>query len=173
MKVIEPYQMLGEIAPDLMDALGVDVVGVTRINNAYGFPNENWKPWEAFDGVPMLVPGDFPTEREANGDLLMYPCADRSAPPCARMPQAGFYFDAIVRQEPIDEDRLDSRDNFEEFAPISDADIEHLQAEVRGSRRPDGRSSATSAARASATSRSSRARRCATRRASATSSSGT
>ena len=26
-KVVEPYQMLGEIAPDLMDALGVDVVG--------------------------------------------------------------------------------------------------------------------------------------------------
>ncbi len=42
-------------------------------------------------------------KREPNGDILMYPCADTAAPPCARMPSAGFYFDAIVRQEPIDE----------------------------------------------------------------------
>ena len=129
-KVIEPYQMLGEIAPDLMDALGVDVVGVGRLTNAYGFRNEGWKPWTAFDGIPMLVPGDFPTEREPNGDLLMYPCADRSAPPCAKMPRAGLYFDAIVRQEPIDEDHLDPADNTDEFGPISDADLDHIAAEV-------------------------------------------
>ena len=30
-KVVEPYQMLGEIAPDLMDALGVDVVPWGRL----------------------------------------------------------------------------------------------------------------------------------------------
>lgn len=28
-KVIEPYQMLGEIKPDLMEALGTDVVNLT------------------------------------------------------------------------------------------------------------------------------------------------
>jgi len=27
-KVVEPYQMLGEIAPDLLDRLGIDVVGL-------------------------------------------------------------------------------------------------------------------------------------------------
>jgi len=130
-KVIECYQMLGEIAPDLMDLLGVDVAGITRINNAYGFPNEDWKEWEAFDGIPMLVPGLFPTEREPGGDILMYPCMDRSAPPCAKMPAAGFYFDAIIRQDPIDEATLDPADNCEEFGPISDADLAHLQAQVQ------------------------------------------
>ena len=129
-KVIEPYQMLGEIAPDLMGALGVDVVGVGRLTNAYGFRNENWKPWTAFDGVPMLVPGEFPTEREPSGDLLMHPCADPTAPPCARMPLAGFYFDAIVRQEPIDEQHLNVEDNLEEFGPISDEDLDHISTEV-------------------------------------------
>jgi len=129
-KVIEPYQMLGEIAPDLMDVIGVDIVGVGLTTNAYGFRNENWKQWEAFDGIPLLVPGDFPTEREPDGDILMYPCADRTAPPCARMPKAGFYFDAIVRQEPIDEERLDPQDNAADFKPISDADLDHIRAEV-------------------------------------------
>jgi hypothetical protein len=128
-KVIEPYQMLGEIAADLMDALGVDVVGVSRPTNVYGFRNDNWKPWSAFD-VPLLVPGDFPTDPEPNGDILMYPCADRSAPACARMPRAGFYFDAIVRQDPIDEELLDVADNLEEFGPISDEAIDHIRSEV-------------------------------------------
>jgi hypothetical protein len=129
-KVIESFQMLGEIAPDLLDALGVDVVGLRRLTNFYGFRDDDWKPWTAFDGIPLLVPGEFPTEREPNGDLLMYPCADRTAPPCARMPAAGFYFDAIVRPQEIDEDHLDVADNVEEFTPISDADIDHLRAEA-------------------------------------------
>jgi len=129
-KVVEPYQMLGEIGPDLMDALGVDVVGVGRPTNAYGFRNDGWKPWSAFGGVPLLVPGEFPIDPEPNGEILMYPCADRSAPPCARMPKAGFYFDAIVRQDPIDDEHLDVADNLEEFGPISDEAIDHIRAEV-------------------------------------------
>ena len=130
-KVIEPYQMLGEIGPDLLDVLGVDVVGVGRSTNVYGFRNEGWKPWTAFDGIPLLVPEAFPTDPERNGDILMYPCGDRSASPCARMPKAGFYFDAIVRQEPIDEQHLDAEDNTEEFGPISEADLDHIAAEVQ------------------------------------------
>ena len=63
-KVIEIYQMLGEIKPDLADVLGVDVASVTRLTNAYGFHNDGWKEWSAFDGIPMLVPGKFPTKRE-------------------------------------------------------------------------------------------------------------
>jgi len=122
--------MLGEIAPDLIDVLGVDVIGVGRSTNVYGFRNENWKEWTAFGGIPLLVPGAFPTDPEPGGDILMYPCGDRSAPPRARMPKAGFYFDAIVRQEPIDEQHLNVEDNVEEFGPISDADLDHIRAEV-------------------------------------------
>lgn len=129
-KVVEPFQMLGEVDADLMDALGVDVAAVIRLTNVYGFANDGWKQWSAFGGVPLLVPGDFPTDREPNGDILMYPCADRSAPPCARMPRSGFYFDAIVHQDPIDEQALDVADNVEEFTPIAAAEVEHIRREV-------------------------------------------
>ncbi|MEM2111941.1 MAG: methyltransferase, partial [Candidatus Bathyarchaeia archaeon] len=44
-KVIEPYQMLGEIASDLCEALGVDVVGLSGKSTMFGFKNEGWKPW--------------------------------------------------------------------------------------------------------------------------------
>jgi len=118
-KVIEPYQMLGEIKPDLIEALGVDVVPLGSRKTMFGFPNINWKPWTFFDGTPVLVPEDFNTIPEENGDILMYPEGDRSAPPSGRMPAGGYYFDGIVRQPPIDEAALDPRDNLEEFTPAA------------------------------------------------------
>jgi hypothetical protein len=130
-KVVEPYQVLGEIAPDLMDALGVDVVGLGKRETLFGFRNEGWKEWRLFDGTPVLVPAGFNTSPEPNGDILLYPEGDRSVPPSGRMPKGGFYFDAIVRQPPIDEERLDPEDNLEEFSPISDDDLAYLAGEAR------------------------------------------
>jgi len=97
-KVIEPYQMSGEIKPDLVEALGVDAVGVWAYKNMFGYENKNWKPWTTFDGTPVLVPEDFNTDLESNGDLLMYPEGDRSAPPSGRTPAGGIYFDSLIRQ---------------------------------------------------------------------------
>jgi hypothetical protein len=129
-RIIEPYQMLGEIAPDLLDAIGVDVVGLVGPRNLFGFANENWKPWILFDGTPVLVPEGFNTEPEPSGDILMYPEGDKSAPPSGRMPQGGFYFDSIIRQPPLDDAHLDIADNLEEFGPISDADLAHFASEA-------------------------------------------
>jgi uroporphyrinogen decarboxylase-like protein len=126
-KVAEPFQMLGEIAPDLRKALGVDVVGVGPPGNFFGFAQEDWKPWTTFGGTPVLVPGPFTTEPDGKGDILMYPEGDTSVPPCARMPEGGFYFDAIIRQEPFDEDRLDPADNAEEFSLLTADDIAHVK----------------------------------------------
>lgn len=129
-KVIEPYQMLGEIKPDMMQVLGVDVVPLGGRKNMFGFPNSNWKPWTFFDGTPVLVPEDFNTIPEENGDILMYPEGDRSVPASGRMPAGGYYFDGIIRQPPIDEDTLDPRDNLEEFLPIADEDLEYFGLEA-------------------------------------------
>ncbi len=129
-KIIEPYQMLGEIAPDLLDALGIDVVGLVGPRTLFGFANENWKPWTLFDGTPVLVPEGFNTDPEPSGDILMYPEGDKSCEPSGRMPQGGFYFDSIIRQPPIDDAALDIADNLEEFGPVSDADLAHFASEA-------------------------------------------
>jgi hypothetical protein len=128
-KVVEPYQILGEIAPDLSQTLGVDVVPLGSTKTLLGFRNEGWKPW-SYDGVPCLVPEGFNTEPEPDGSLLQYPEGDRSAPPSARMPADGYYFDTIIRQPPIEEAALDPADNLEEFGPISDADLVHFRDEA-------------------------------------------
>ena len=127
-KVIEPYQMLGEIDEQLRDALGIDVMGVYARTNMFGFENTAWKPFQLFDGTKVLVPGDFNVRAEANGDLLIFPEGDTQVPPSARMPEGGYFFDAIPRQEPVIEEELDPRNNLEEFSILSDADLRHLRA---------------------------------------------
>ena len=129
-KVVEPYQMLGEIADDLKAVLGVDCIGLSSAKNLFGFENKDWKPWELFDGTPVLVPGSFNIEPEDNGDILMYPEGDRTATPSARMPKGGFYFDTIIRQLPIDEAKLRVEDNLEEFQIITDKELEYYRRQA-------------------------------------------
>ena len=125
-KVHELYQMLGLIEDDLQRALGLDVEGVYAAETMFGFRNENWKPWRLDNGLEVLVSGHFETVKDTNGDTLVFPKSDRSAPPSGRLPKDGFFFDTIIRQNPIDEAKLDPADNLEEFGPISDRDLDYF-----------------------------------------------
>lgn len=129
-KLTCPYQMLGEIEDDLAQILEIDTVKPMDYYNAYGFTNEDWKAWTLFDGTPVLVPGKFNTVPDAQGDILQYPQGDMSVPPSAKMPKGGFYFDAILRQHPIDDDKLDIKDNLEEFGTFSDDYLKWVEQTV-------------------------------------------
>lgn len=129
-KIIDPFSLRGEIKADLIDRLGLDVIPLEGTGTVFGYKKEGWKPWTTFDGVPVLVPEKFNTDPEPNGDILMFPEGDKAAPPSGRMPRGGFYFDAIVRQSPIDEDHLKVEDNLEEFGPIADSELGHFKSEA-------------------------------------------
>jgi hypothetical protein len=129
-KVVEPYQMLGEIKPDLLETLGIDVVGLGKRATMFGFKNEGWKPWTTFAGTPVLVPEGFNTEPDENGDILLYPEGDKSVPASGRMPKGGFYFDSIPRQLPLDDNNLKLEDNVEEFTAIPDDELAYLGSEA-------------------------------------------
>jgi len=130
-KVHEPYQMLGLIEDDLQRALGIDVEPVYAAETIFGFRNENWKPWRMDNGVEVLVSEHFKTTKDANGDTLIYPKGDPTAPPSGRLPKGGFFFDTIVRQEPVDDKKLRPEDNLEEFGPISDRDLQYFDDATR------------------------------------------
>lgn len=132
-KVHEPYQMLGLVDDDLKCAMGIDVEGVYPRNTMFGFPNDKWKPWQLCDGLEVLVSEEFRTTIDANGDTLIYPEGDLSAPPSGRMPKGGHFFDAIVRQEPLTGEPV-LEDNLEEFKPIEDADLAHLKTSAEAAR---------------------------------------
>jgi hypothetical protein len=86
------------------------------------------------DGLEVLVPRGFVTSIDTNGDVLLYPQSDASAPPSARMPADGYFFDSIIRQPPIDDADLNPADNLEEFAVISDEELDHLDREATRAR---------------------------------------
>jgi len=122
-RVIEPYQMLGEIDDSLRAALGIDVVGVIPRKTIFGTQSGNWKDFTLFEGTRCLVSGDFNISPAPDGGWLIYPEGDTSVPPSGHMPQGGYFFDAIVRQDPIDEEKLNPEDNLEEFGLLSEADL--------------------------------------------------
>ncbi len=125
-KVWEPYQMLGEVDDELSGVLGVDTVGVAPRKTIFGFPLESWKEWRTPWGQEVLVPGGFEVDRRANGSTVIYPEGDRTARPSGELPDGGFFFDTIVRQEPVDDETLSVEDNLQEFKPISDDDLAYF-----------------------------------------------
>jgi hypothetical protein len=122
-KVIEPFQMLGEIENDLLEAMGVDVIGLWPKNNMFGIAQENYRPFKTFWGQEVLVPENFNTKINDNGDLLIFPEGDTSVPASGKMPKSGYFFDAIVRQSPMDESTLKAEDNLEEFSAVKEEDL--------------------------------------------------
>lgn len=128
-KIIEPYQMLGEITDGLKEKLGVDCVGLSCKNNIFGFENNNWKSWELFDGTKVLVPGKFNTRIEDDGSVLQYPQGDNTVVASARMPKDGYYFDSIIRQKDLSKGALKFEGNLEEFVIIDDDELKYLEKE--------------------------------------------
>ena len=50
------------------------------------------------------------------------------------MPRAGYFFDAIIRQEPFDEETTDVRHNLEEFVPIPEKELSFWKESARNAR---------------------------------------
>jgi hypothetical protein len=132
-RVYDPFQMLAEVEEPVKAALGVDTVGIELPTTIFGYRNENWKRFRMFDGTEVEISGNFQFDVLPSGDIVQYPKGDRSAPPSGRMPQGGYYFDTIVRQEPIDEAALDPKEWVDQsFSLYGDEDLRLLE---EGSRR--------------------------------------
>ncbi len=129
-KVTEPYQMLGEIDSELAEMLGVDTFGLFGEKNMFGIVNTDWKLHRTFWGQEVLLPGNFNYTYTDTGDMLVYPEGDLSVPPCAMMPRTGYFFDALNRQNNIDDAKLKVEDNLEEFNHVTDHDIDYWKNQV-------------------------------------------
>ncbi|NIR00518.1 MAG: methyltransferase, partial [Gemmatimonadales bacterium] len=126
-KVIEILQMLGDVEFPVLEKLGCDVVPLHLPVGFFGIPYREWKPWRTFEGVEVLVPGQFNPVADENGDLLLSPGGNPTKRPRGRMPHKGYYFDIIPYQEPIDWDHLDPEDFAEQFGPLDDLSLECLR----------------------------------------------
>jgi len=129
-KVVEPYQMLGEIDAELIKAMDIDVIGLFSAKNMFGVLNDDWKVHKTLWGQEVLFPGSFNYTYNANGDILMYPEGDTSVPPSGMMPKSGYFFDALDRQQPIDDSNLKVEDNLEEFGFITEPELAYWKDQV-------------------------------------------
>ena len=127
-KIIEPFQMLGEVDEDLRQVLGVDIVGLWNAGTMLGYKNEKWKPWKMGDGTPVLMAGGFEYDLDEKGDIWVYPGGNRNAKYSLHMPNNGFFFDNVMRSPEFDEDKLTPLDDFkDDFSVASDEDAKYWE----------------------------------------------
>jgi hypothetical protein len=129
-KIIEPYQMLGELDEDLIREMNVDVIGLGGEKNMFGIPNKDWKIHKTFWGQEVLFPGEFNYTYNDNGDILIHPEGDTSVGPSAMMPKTGYFFDAIERQGDINDSTLKLEDNLEEFGRVTEHELAFWKEQV-------------------------------------------
>lgn len=129
-KIIESFQMLGEIDGELADVLGIDCEGVTGPRDFFDIDathfQEQVTPW----GQHVLLPTGLDMTQDAQGDVYVYAQGDKSYPPSAVMPNGCYFINAIERQQPIDESRLDPNDNLEEFSLLTDEGMTYYKERV-------------------------------------------
>ena len=130
-RVSEPFQMLGEVTPDLLDCLGIDAVRVGLPNNFYGFRNDDWKPWTTFDGTPVLVPGKFPDRAGAERRPAHVPQGRPVRPTvCPHARTAASTSTRSPARSTLTTAHLDPADNLEEFALVDDEALKYVRGEV-------------------------------------------
>jgi hypothetical protein len=131
-KIVEPFQMLAEVEKSVREMLGVDTYGIQLPNTFFGYKNENWKPFPFFDDTNVLISGHAEWEILSNGDMVQFPQGDRRVPPSGKMPKNGYYFDSIIRQEPIKEEELDPKEWVDQmYSLYTEEDLRFLEEETK------------------------------------------
>ena len=131
LKIIEPGQLLGEVEQDLLDLLGVDVVGLFNTGNFFGYKNDHWKEWQMDDGTPVWMGGGFTYDTDESGKTYVYPQGDRTAEYSAVIPKGGSFFDSVPRERfdwDLDEEDLTPLEDFkEDFSVASDEEARYWE----------------------------------------------
>jgi hypothetical protein len=129
-RVIEPFQMLGEVDEELREIIGVDVVGVWGRENMFGIDetrlHEQVTPW----GQVVRIAEDIDLTPDQNGNVYIYAKGDRRFPPSAVMPEGCFFVNAVERGAPVDDETLSAADNLEEFGYLTEEDLSHFEREA-------------------------------------------
>ena len=125
-RIIEPFQMLGEVEADLQEALGIDCVSVFGPRNMFDIDesqlHQQRTPW----GQEVMIASGIDLTPDKEGDVYIYAKGDRTFPPSAVMPSNCYFIDAVERQHFVDDDQLKAEDNLEEYGSLSDEDLQHF-----------------------------------------------
>lgn len=129
--ITEPSQLLGEVEQDILNLLGVDVVGLWNTTTCFGYQNKDWKEWSMDDGTPVFMGGGFTYDEDSQARKLVYPHGDRTAEYSAIIPKGGSFFDSVTREPfdfDLDEEDLTPLEDFkDDFAIATDEEARHWE----------------------------------------------
>lgn len=126
-RIFDPMLMTGIVEVDLAVLLGSDCIALDNPFTLAGYRNENWKPWTAPNGEEFLVGSGFETTTDGE-DVYLYPQGRRDAKPSGKMNRAQPYFDSIVRQQPLDEENMDARQDYAaDNVLLSETDLRYYE----------------------------------------------
>jgi len=133
--IYEPFQMLAEPDEAFREHFGIDTIGLHPPRNMFGVPNMNagHSDFELQDGSIVKMAEGMEFDRLPSGDVLTYPCGDRSCKPSGRMVAGTGFFDAIIRQDPdFDIDSFDpERFAAQTFLEYTDEECRYLEERSR------------------------------------------
>lgn len=130
-EVWDVSSMTGVMTDDLAQALRIDTAAARTRGTSFGLPRDSFKLWQTNMGQEVLVPSSFQPVSDGAGGWYVYPQGDTSLPPSGHMPEASYYFDNIVRGEPVkDVQSLNPDEQIEEFQLFTDKDIAYIKRDV-------------------------------------------
>jgi len=125
-RVIEPFQMLGEVDAELQEIIGIDTVCIFGSRNMFDIDettlHEQVTPW----GQQVLIAKEIDLTADKKGDIYIYPKGDKNFGPSAIMPQGCYFTNAIERQSEIDDEKLIADDNLQEVGYISKSELQYF-----------------------------------------------
>ena len=93
-RVFDLYQMLAQVEPEVLDAVGGDFVMLPR-DTQFGFmTNLEWKPMTFWDGQTFEVPVNFEPDSMPDGSLEFWADPDNQRYRM-RLPKGGRFFDGV------------------------------------------------------------------------------
>lgn len=91
-KCYEQFQMLARVDEPILRWLHGDVIQLENLCETWGYANKDWKPWVNPAGHTILMPGQFNSRVNENGDIELY---DTEGFHAATMAAQGAYFERL------------------------------------------------------------------------------
>ena len=139
--ITEISQMIARMDMDIIDKMGLDVVGLEQAKDHAGCPI--YGPMQEFpmpDGTPVMISAQHKYKITETGRRYLYPQGDDSCDPSYCMPEGGYFFDALHRAPEYDEDdihaEIDFKDDFK-IKSITDEDARWLEEQSKKLRSTD------------------------------------
>ena len=129
-KIIEPFQMLGEIDEELKQIMHLDCEHVFGSYDMLGNDNDRLHTQRTPWGQEVLIAQGIDLTPDRNNDIWLYPQGDRTAAPSAVLSDGCYFMNAIERCGEIDDSQMNPEDNLEEYGLVSDEELDRFAARV-------------------------------------------